>query len=938
MFSSLGRSSRCTESSRRLAAGYVFAPRALKTPAPLSTNQDGVNLTAYNPSVSDPHQPLRNDVRLLGSLLGDVLKSQEGQPLFETVERVRAQAKELRASPEADLSELGDVLATLPLKDAVPVARAFAHFLTLANIAEQHHRIRRRRQYQRDLEADPQAGSCRAVFPSLLASGVSPEKLWKTLCSLSVELVFTSHPTEVVRRTLRQKHAEIDRLLGQLDRPGLTAPERDALVESLRRVITAAWVTDEVRRSRPTPLDEVRWGLVVFEQTLWDVVPAYLREVDAALLEVTGKALPLGTIPIRFGAWIGGDRDGNPNVTPEVTEQACLLARWMAADLFAKEIDSLRSELSMRSGSAELRARTGNSTEPYRVLLKQVHQRLEATRRHIEAALDGRKSGEEEIYEDPTELADVLALCRRSLEATKLSILAKGRLLDIERRLACFGLTLVRLDIRQEASRHAEALDVVTSYLGLGTYSEWEEDKRQAFLIREIGNPRSLIPPELMRDPKLSPEIRDTFETFRTMARLPSESLGAYVISMAKGPSDILAVDLLQRMAGVRKPLRVVPLFETVDDLRSAGETIRTLLLVPNYQEQIFESHGRQEVMIGYSDSAKDGGRLAAAWELYRAQEAIVSVAKHHGVPLTIFHGRGGTVGRGGGPTALAIQSQPPGSVNGTLRVTEQGEMIEAKFALPGIALRTLEVYTTAALEATLAPVAPPKPQWRELMDELADTARETYRGVVYEDDRFLEYLRTATPIRELEEFLKVGSRPARRRSGADFRSLRAIPWIFAWTQTRLLLPTWLGVGEALSGAIEAGFQEELRDMYRDWPFFRSTLDLIEMVLAKADSRIAAQYDRTLVPEKLRPLGDELRTRLIRTTEAVLKTTTHRELLEQNPVLRRSISVRNPYVDPINLVQVEVIRRLRKLDKDERLHDALLVTINGIAAGMRNTG
>jgi phosphoenolpyruvate carboxylase len=888
--------------------------------------------------MSDPHQPLRDDVRLLGNLLGEVLKSQEGETLFETVEQVRARAKALRASPEADLSELGDVLAKLPLKDAVPVARAFAQFLTLANIAEQHHRTRRRRQYQRDLEAEPQAGSCRAVFSRLIASGVSPETLWKTLSSLSVELVFTSHPTEVVRRTLRQKHAQVDHLLDQLDRPDLTPSERSTLVESLRGVITASWMTDEVRRSRPTPLDEVRWGLVVFEQTLWNVLPAYLREVDAALREVTGKALPLNAAPIRFGSWIGGDRDGNPNVTPEVTEHACLLARWMAADLYAKEIDALRSELSMRSGSAELRARAGSSTEPYRVLLKQVHRRLGATRRHIEASLDGRESGEREIYQDPAELADVLALCRRSLEATNLSILANGRLLDIQRRLASFGLTLVRLDVRQEANRHSEALNVVTKSLGLGSYSDWEESERQAFLIRESANPRSLIAPELMRDPKLAPEVRDTFETFRMIARLPADSLGAYVISMAKGPSDVLAVELLQRIAGVRKPLRVVPLFETVDDLRSAGDTIRTLLLVPNYQEQIFESHGRQEVMIGYSDSAKDAGRLAAAWELYRAQETLVSVAKHHGVPLTIFHGRGGTVGRGGGPTALAIQSQPPGSITGTLRVTEQGEMIEAKFALPGIALRTLEIYTTAALEATLAPATPPKPEWREMMEELAASAQRNYQDLVYEDDRFVDYFATATPVRELEEFLKVGSRPARRRAGTDLQSLRAIPWVFAWTQTRLMLPTWLGVGEALGGAIEAGRLEELRDMYREWPFFHSTLDLIEMVLAKTDSRIAAQYDRALVPKELRPLGDDLRARLLRTAEAVLATTGHRELLEQNPVLRRSISVRNPYVDPINLVQVEVLRRLRKPGTDQRLHDALLVTINGIAAGMRNTG
>ena len=918
--------------------------KTIKPPDPASRR--GVRLgeavsrdaNAYNRPMSDPHQPLRDDVRLLGSLLGEVLKSQEGEPLFETVERVRALAKKLRASQKADLAELGDVLSHLPMEDAVPVARAFAHFLTLANIAEQHHRVRRRRQYQQDSGAKPQPGSCRDVFPRLVASGVTPDLLWKTIASLSVELVLTSHPTEVVRRTLRKKHSAIDRCLEQLDHQDLTTPERNAVLENLRREITAAWMTDEVYRHRPTPLDEVRWGLGVFEQTLWDAVPAYLREVDAALVEVTDKALPLSSVPIRFGSWIGGDRDGNRSVTPEVTKQACLLARWMAVNLYQKEIAALRDELSMRSGSAELRARVGKSGEPYRVLLKEALRKLKATRRHIEAALEGRESHQDEIYQDSSELAEVLALCRRSLKATNLTLLATGRLLDLERRLACFGLTLVRLDIRQEAARHTQALDVVTKDLGLGSYSQWEEDERQAFLIREIANRRSLIPPELLRDPKLPPEVRDTFETFRMIATLPRDSLGAYVISMTQGPSDVLAVELLQRIAGVRRPLRVVPLFETVADLRSAGETIRTLLLIPNYQEQIFEQHGRQEVMIGYSDSAKEGGPLATAWELYQAQEAIVQQAKTHGVPLTIFHGRGGTVGRGGGPTVLAIQSQPPGSVDGTLRVTEQGEMIEAKFALPGIALRTLEIYTTATLEATLAPVSATKPEWRRLMDEISESARQWYWSVVYEEARFPEYFRAATPIGELEALLKIGSRPARRRKDADIRSLRAIPWVFAWTQTRLLLPTWLGVGEALAQAIEAGRQEDLRAMYREWPFFRSTLDLIEMVLAKADERIAAQYDRALVPEELRGLGEELRARLTRTAEAVLRSTDHRELLEQNPVLRRSISVRNPYVDPINLVQVEVLRRLRGREKDERLHDALLLTINGIAAGMRNTG
>jgi phosphoenolpyruvate carboxylase len=886
----------------------------------------------------DPHQLLRDDVRLLGTLLGETLQAQEGKALFETVEHVRALAKKVRASREGDFAELGEVLANLPIDDAIPVARAFAHFLTLANIAEQHHRVRRRRQYQQDLDEPPQPGSCRDVLPKLIAAGVTPEKLYQTLTSLSIELVLTSHPTEVVRRTLRQKHREIAECLARRDRSDLTGPERAAVVETLRQEITAAWSTDEVYHHRPTPLDEVRWGLVVFEQTLWDAVPTYLRELDAALHEVTGQHLPLDAVPIRFGSWIGGDRDGNPNVTPEVTDRACLLARWMAAELYEKELEALRSDLSMREGSDELRRRVGDVQEPYRVLLRQAVERLRATRRHIEALLEDRESDETEIYQDAAELSEVLELCRRSLEATNLSILTQGRLLDLERRLACFGLTLVRLDLRQDAERHITTLDAITRHLDIGSYSEWSEEERQAFLIREVASRRPLIPPDFLKDPKLPPDVRDTLETFRMAARLHRDSLGANIISMAQHPSDVLAVELLQKEAGMRRPLRVVPLFETVADLRSAGETIRSLLAIPWYREHVVKLHGRQEVMIGYSDSAKDGGRLAAAWELYQGQEAIVAAGKDNGVRLTLFHGRGGTVGRGGGPTALAIQSQPPGSIDGALRVTEQGEMIEAKFMIPGIALRTLEIYTTATLEATLHPSEPPKAAWRQAMDELADVARQSYRGVVYENSEFPEYFRTASPIVELEELLKIGSRPARRRPGTDVKSLRAIPWVFGWTQTRLLLPTWLGVGEALHHGLTEGHGKDLERMYREWPFFRSTLDLIEMVLAKAEPPIASQYDRALVPKHLLSLGEALRARLARTVEALLRVTGHQTLLEENPVLRRSIDVRNPYVDPINLVQVEILRRLREANGDERLHDALLLTINGIAAGMRNTG
>jgi phosphoenolpyruvate carboxylase len=874
---------------------------------------------------------LREDVRLLGELLGETLRRHEGQAIFELVERVRALSKKARGGSDADFATLTRILEQMPVQEAMPVARAFSHFLNLANIAEQHHRIRRRRDYQRDKTAPPQIGSCDETFGRLIAAGIAPDRLHQAISRLRIELVFTAHPTEVTRRTLMQKFKRIADLLELRDRADLTPPEHEDLVNALRIEIGAAWETSEVRQRRPSPIDEARSGMAVFEQALWDAVPTFLRSLNAALVKHTGRGLAPDYSPVTFGSWIGGDRDGNPAVTAAVTETVCLLARWQAASLYLREIDALRLELSMCDGSEELTARVGGEAdEPYRTLLRDVRDRLSATLRAIEDRLDGRRGDGPLPLVVVEQIAEPLALCRRSLEQTGNGLLARGRLLDLERRVAAFGVTLVRLDLRQDASRHTEALSAITRHLGLGDYAAWPEAERQAFLLTELDSRRPLIPDDL----PVSPDVREVLDTFRAAATLPADSLGAYVISMALAPSDVLAVELLQKESRPTHPLRVVPLFETMEALEGAGTTLEGLLAVPWYRARC---GGRQEVMVGYSDSAKDGGRLAASWLLYKAQEDLVAVSRSAGVELTLFHGRGGSVGRGGGPTYLAIQSQPPGSVDGRLRVTEQGEMVQAKFGLPGLAIRTLELYTSATLDATLSPPAPPEPAWRTRMDALADRAHEAYRGVVYETPRFVDYFRTATPAPQLED-LTIASRPARRRSGGGVETLRAIPWVFAWTQTRLMLPSWLGVGEALEDARTNGGAAELSEMYAGWPFFRATLDLIEMVLAKADARIAAHYEGVLVPADLRDLGANLRQRLPATATAVLAVAGRQGLLDDNPVLRRSIDVRNPYVDPINLVQVELLRRLRSCEGDDRLRNAFLVTVNGVAAGMRNTG
>jgi phosphoenolpyruvate carboxylase len=877
-----------------------------------------IRLTPAERTERTAADPLRDDVRMLGDLLGEILRLQEGNDLYTLVEKVRALAKRARSGNSTDAEALRTLLAALATDEAMPLARAFAHFLALANIAEQHHRVRLRRERRRSPGA---RGAVSEAIARSVAAGVSPERLYQTITTMEVELVLTAHPTQAMRRTLLQKHRRIAAALAARDRTDLLPHEREELAQELRREIAAIWQTDELRRRRPSPVDEASAALVLFDQVLWDALPVYLRSLDKALLDATGKRLPLDAAPIRFGSWTGGDRDGNPNVTAAVTEEVLQLARRRAAGLYLREIEKLHDELSMTRASPELRARVGDAGEPYRAILREVLAKLEAT------ASPG--SNRALPYRDPHELWGPLALCHRSLLATGARSVAEGRLLDVLRRLAAFGLTLFRLDLRQEAGVHARAMDVITRALGLGGYLEWPEEKRVEFLAAELESPRRLLPRRLPDDPALA----DLLATLAVCARQPEGALGAYVISMASAPSDVLLLHLLQREADLARPLRVVPLFETLADLERAGAVIGRLLEIPWYRNHIA---GHQEVMIGYSDSTKDAGRLAAAWALFRAQEEVVRVCHARDVKVTLFHGRGGTIGRGGGPIYLAILSQPPGSVDGRLRVTVQGETIEASFGLPDIAVDSLELYANATLEATLHPPPAPDGPQRALMDRLASLAAGAYRRVVQGDPSFLRYFRVATPERELGR-LNIGSRPARRSPGGDLGSLRAIPWIFAWTQTRLHLPAWLGAGEALTTLVEEGSGQQLQQMARDWPFFRSLLELFEMVLAKADPDIAAYYDRILVPDDLRPLGQDLRSSLRRTISAVLQAKDESVLLAAQADLRRSIELRNPYVDPLNLLQAELLRRIRTTE-DVRLADALLVTVNGIAAGMRNTG
>ncbi len=902
----------------------------------------------------DTLSPLREDVRLLGAILGDVLKDQEGHAVYELVERVRTLSKAARNGDAKADDDLNAIFRNLPTEDAHRVARAFAHFLALANIAEQHHRIRRRRCYEKDGRCPPQRASLDETFTRLIDSGVSPQDLHRTVTSLDIGLVLTAHPTQAQRRTIIRKYGRIADLLNIRDQE---TKESNAVGVELERVITESWGTDEIRHEKPTPEDEVRNGLAWFEQVLWDAVPTHLRALDRALETHTGRPLPLETSPICFGSWMGGDRDGNPNVTPETTRRAILLARWQAAALYLREIKALREELSLNKASDELLARVGPVWEPYRKVLRPLKTRLQATLQYCERALsDPSAQPSSEVLFDPSEIRGPLDLCRRSLLACGYNIITEGRLEDLLRRVTVFGLTLVELDLRQEADRHTEALDFLCRAAGIGAYQQWDEEERQVFLIERLQSDTPLVEKDSWNnhDGRVPESVAQVLGAFAVAAGQGQGALGAYVISMASQASDVLAVELLQRDA--RKffadetsgpPMRVVPLFETLADLEGIEGAVERLLAVPWVVNRLREVHGgRLEIMLGYSDSAKDAGRLAASWALYKAQEVVVSAGRRVGIRVTLFHGRGGTVGRGGGPTHAAILSQPPGSVDHAIRVTEQGEMIVAKFGLPELAERNLELYVSAVTETSLRTEGQSNRAWRGVMDRLAEHSTRAYRKVVRDDPRFVPYFRTATPETELAR-LNIGSRPARRPSAMPLaeqgiETLRAIPWIFAWTQVRLMLPGWLGLGEALEAIDSAGDRETLETMAREWPFFSTFLDLIEMVLAKTLPDVTATYDALLVPPELRDMGTELRDRLKQTRSEVLGLRQRKEPLIDNPVLSRSIDVRNPYVDPISRLQAEFLRRLRTADQGdeelENLRAALLTTINGVAAGMRNTG
>ncbi|KAK9085675.1 hypothetical protein Sjap_026086 [Stephania japonica] len=942
--------------------------------------------------VSEDDKLVEYDALLLDRFL-DILQDLHGTDIKETVQECYELSAEFEGKHNPQkLEELGSVLTSLDAGDLIVVAKSFSHMLNLANLAEEVQIAYRRRiklkkgDFQDESSATTESDIEETIKKLVTQLKKSPQEVFDALKNQTVDLVLTAHPTQSVRRSLLQKHGRIRNCLTQLNAKNITPNDKQELDEALQREIQAAFRTDEIRRTPPTPQDEMRAGMSYFHETIWNGVPKFLRRVDTALKNLgIDERVPYNAPVIQFSSWMGGDRDGNPRVTPEVTRDVCLLARMMAANLYYSQIEDLMFELSMWRCNDELRAcadeldRSSKKdakhyiefwkqvppSEPYRVILSDVRDKLYCTRERTRNLL---ASGTSEIPEEATythieQFLEPLELCYRSLCACGDRPIADGSLLDFLRQVSTFGLSLVRLDIRQESDRHTDVIDTITNHLGIGSYKEWPEERRQEWLLSELKGKRPLFGLDL---PKTE-EVADVLDTFHVIAELPHDNFGAYIISMATAPSDVLAVELLQRECRVKKPLRVVPLFEKLADLEAAPAAMARLFSIDWYRDRI---HGKQEVMIGYSDSGKDAGRLSAAWQLYKAQEDLVKVAKKYGVKLTMFHGRGGTVGRGGGPTHLAILSQPPDTINGSLRVTVQGEVIEQSFGEEHLCFRTLQRFTAATLEHGMNPPISPKPEWRALLDEMAVIATEKYRSIVFKEPRFVEYFRLATPELEYGR-MNIGSRPSKRKPSGGIESLRAIPWIFAWTQTRFHLPVWLGFGSAFKHVIEKDIKNfhMLQEMYNQWPFFRVTIDLLEMVFAKGNPGIAALYDKLLVSNELRPFGERLRADYEDTKSFLLKIAGHRDLLEGDPYLNQRLRLRNSYITTLNVLQVYTMKRIRDpsynvklrphlskeiMESSKRaaelvklnptseyapgLEDTLILTMKGIAAGLQNTG
>lgn len=910
-------------------------------------------------------EPMREDIRLLGAILGDTVREQNGEAVFDLVERARVGSFQVRRS-ELDRAELAGMFTGVDIAEAIPVIRAFTHFALLANVAEDIHRERRRAVHVAAGEP-PQDSSLAATYRKLDSAELDADAVADALSGALVSPVITAHPTETRRRTVFDTQHRITELM-RLRLRGLTRTEdgRDIEVE-LRRHILTLWQTALVRLSRLKISDEIETGLRYYRAAFFEVIPQVNAEVRTALQTRWPSAPGLLQEPIlRPGSWIGGDRDGNPNVTPEVVRLATGRAAYVAVAQYFTELTALEEELSMSARlvrtSAELGALTDScreparADEPYRRALRVIHARLTATAREI---LDQQPEHELDLglrrYRTPAELLADLDVVDASLRGNGSAVLADDRLARLRESVRVFGFHLSGLDLRQNSDVHEEVVAELLAWAGVHPdYASLSESDRVALLADEVATRRPLIGEGAELSELARRELGIISAAARAVKVLGPAAVPNYIISMCRSVSDMLEAAVLLKEAGLLDvsgaasgsdgyaPIGIVPLFETIEDLQRGSSILEAALGLPVYRAMVTARGQHQEVMLGYSDSNKDGGYLAANWALYRAELDLVESARKTGIRLRLFHGRGGTVGRGGGPSYEAILAQPPGAVKGSLRITEQGEVIAAKYAEPRIAHRNLETLLAATLESTLLDVEglgdEAEPAY-EVLDELAALAQQAYAELVHETPGFVDYFKASTPVSEIGA-LNIGSRPTSRKPTTSIADLRAIPWVLAWSQSRVMLPGWYGTGTALEQWI-AGDDARLtvlQDLHERWPFFATVLSNMAQVLAKADMGLAGRYAELVDDEDLRArVFDKIVAEYERTLR-MHRLITGRDLLADNPALARSVFNRFPYLEPLNHLQVELLRRYRSGDTEELVQRGILLTMSGLATALRNSG
>ena len=883
-----------------------------------------------------PTKSLRDDVRLLGNILGNVIKKQEGQTFFNLVEKIRKLSKANRANikQQDSYKKISKTLSQINPSNTYKLTRAFSHFMNFINLAESIDASRTLDEFENNKAKANKNIFIEEIFEELFKDRkISSNKIYNTAKNLNIGIVLTAHPTEVKRRTLIQKYHNITELLEQRELMKSFPSKQKIIDRKLYDEITIIWNTDDLKRTKPSPFDEARWGLAIIEDSLWETIPKVYRRLNSIFVKNMGKGLPKNFNPIEFGSWMGGDRDGNPNVTADVTKEVILLSRWEAAKLYEKSLTKLIRSYSMGKCSKEIKKKTGETFEPYRVYLRPLRDKMRVTHRSIEQHLVYNKPLNEKILlNSREEILKPLRVVRKSLEENQNENLASGELLDLMRRAKCFGINLARLDIRQESSRHSQLIAEYIKRKYQQNYYKWSEKKKIKFLANQIKKKRNLLTNFEFKNK----ENKEVWSTFKTISKQPDECLGAYVISMTSSISDIVTVSFLQKEAQIKNKLRVVPLFETLDDLINSKAIMNSLFQEKWYRKLI---NNKQEVMIGYSDSSKDAGKICASWHQYKAQEEIVKLAKKFKIDVTFFHGRGGSAGRGGGPIQATLRSQPPYSVNGKIRITDQGEVIQQKYGYEPLAKYNLCSYIGAVTEATLNPPPAPKKNWRDLIEKMSDISKSSYRKNINQNSDFIRYFKTVTPHVSLGKLL-IGSRPSKRKNVDNIKSLRAIPWVFAWTQIRLMLPAWLGSAEALRYSSIKKFKSTLLDMEKNWPFFNSMLDILDMVISKVDPEISKVYEKYLADHKLIRIGKKLRYQF-ETIKKLNKKITPKEIINARKQFRNIIVARNIYTEVLNVIQPIVISKLKITkgkENKKNLNDALLTSIAGISAAMKNTG